>query len=350
MKFVRVSLKIVFLLLFVLAIAALLGPRPTPVALSGVSYDAVPLAVAAQQIITDEQDGSVSREIRQQKIEAIVAGIDADVMDELRDLRCKSSLRWNSLPGDRTETSIVYLHGFSASPDDLNPTLELLAASMQANVLRIRLRGHGLASDGLSQAKASQWLEDAAIARKIGRLIGKRTLLVGMSTGGSIALLSAMQDPEGLLGLALLSPNFEVRNQGPRILTWPWGREIAAIVTGSHRHKWVAESPIRAALWTTDYDLTAAAEMQSIVEAVRSLPLSEMRLPTLVVHSNIDHVVSIEEMQAKFAEIGSPKKQLIPLAGSSRHELAGFAIAPELSPVLADVIASYFQNILASER
>ncbi len=328
----------------------MLGQCPTPVSLFGVSYEANPLVAAAQQLITEEQNGNVSREYRRQKIEAILARIDADVMDQLRDPGCKSRLRWTGIPGERTETSIVYLHGFSASPDDLHPILDLLAESMQANLLRIRLRGHGLANDGLSQAKASQWLEDAAIARKIGTLIGKRALLIGMSTGGSIALLSAMQNPDGLLELALLSPNFAVRNQGARILTWPWGREIAALVTGSHRHKWVAESPIRAALWTTDYGLSAAAEMQSIVRAVRDLQLSEMRVPALIVHSNIDHVVSIEAMQAKFAEIGSPVKQLIPLAGSSRHELAGFAIAPELSPVLADVIATYFQSIPSSGR
>jgi alpha-beta hydrolase superfamily lysophospholipase len=348
MKLLRVCLKIVLSCFIAFAVIALLGPRPTPVSLSEVSYEANPLVAAAQQSITDLQNGNVSSEYRQQKIEALVAGIDADVTDELRDPRCKSRLRWYGKAGDRTDTSIVYLHGFSASPDDLHPTLDLLAESMQANLLRIRLRGHGLANDGLSAVKSSQWLEDAAIARKIGTLIGRRTLLVGMSTGGSIALLSAMQNPLDLLGLALLSPNFAVRNQGSKILTWPWGRQIAAVVTGSRRHKWVPESPLRAALWTTDYDLSAAAEMQSIVDAVRGLPLSEMRAPTLVVHSNTDNVVSIEEMQAKFAEFGSPIKQLIPLAGSSRHELAGFAIAPELSSVLADVIATYFQNIHSS--
>jgi alpha-beta hydrolase superfamily lysophospholipase len=348
MKLLGVCLKIVLSCLVGFAIIALLGPRPTPVSLSSVSYDANSIVVAAQKMIAELQNGSVSSEYRQQRIEAMVAEIDADVTNELRDPRCKSRLRWYGKAGDRTETSIVYLHGFSASPDDLHPTLDLLAESMQANLLRIRLRGHGLANDGLSAAKASQWLEDAAIARKIGTLIGRRTLLVGMSTGGSIALLSAIQNPEELQGLALLSPNFAVRNQGSSILTWPWGRELAAVVTGSRRHKWVPESPIRAALWTTDYDLSAAAEMQSIVDAVRGQPLSEMRVPSLVVHSNIDNVVSIEEMQAKFAEFGSPIKQLIPLGGSSRHELAGFAIAPELSSVLADVIANYFQNIRSS--
>lgn len=340
----------VIALLCVVFAAALLGPHPDAVPLLPPANAVDPRLAAFQANMAKLEIADSSNEKRRQLVEAAVAGIDADVAAEIRDPRCRSRLRWHNVPGEVTELSIVYLHGFSASPEDLHPTLDMVAESLQANLLQVRLRGHGLANDGLSKAKASQWLEDVALARKIATHIGKRTLLVGMSTGGSLAILSAMQSSDDLVGLALLSPNFGVRNQAARILTWPWGREIASLVTGSSRNRWVAESAIRAALWTTDYDLAVAAEMQAVVDAVRVLPLEELRLPALVVHSNDDQVVRIEDIRSKYQNIGSKLKLLTSLPGSTRHELAGFAIAPELSAPLADLISGFFSNVLTTER
>jgi alpha-beta hydrolase superfamily lysophospholipase len=279
------------------------------------------------------------------RAEAAARLFDAGFQDQLCDSRCATRLRWQHSDKRRTPLSIVYVHGFSASPLDLHPTMDLLAESMGANLLQVRLRGHGLKGSALDNATSGEWLEDVARARGVGQLIGERTVLIGMSTGGTLATLSASSSVEGLAALVLLSPNFGVKNRAAEVLSLPWGVHIGAIFTGSSRHTWTAESDIRRMLWTSNYDLQVAAHMQAVVDAGRDLDHGSIRLPILFVVAQDDRVVSLDGIREVFENIGSKQKRLVTLTGSTRHELAGNAIAPALSPILADVIADFVNSI-----
>lgn len=54
---------------------------------------------------------------------------------------------WAQGNGVKSKTSIVFIHGFSASRIEIDPVVDLIAAELNANVYFTRLRGHG--QDGL---------------------------------------------------------------------------------------------------------------------------------------------------------------------------------------------------------
>ena len=58
----------------------------------------------------------------------------------------------------------------------------------------------------MAEGSAEAWMDDMAEALAVGRAVGDRVLLVGTSTGGTLAAL-AMHEPmaEGVAGVAMLS-------------------------------------------------------------------------------------------------------------------------------------------------
>lgn len=266
----------------------------------------------------------------------------------LRDPLCQARLRWAGSPGSRTPFSIVYLHGFSASPLDLHPAFDLISDALDANLVQVLMTGHCSAGDSLSVATATDWLVDVARGWALGAALGERVVLAGMSTGASLALLSALHPPSELAAvplhsLVLLSPNFGIANPAAHVLGWPGGVWLAGLVKGSLRNSWEAETPLRQVLWTTSYHLNAAAQVQVIVDALGSAKLESIATPALVVHAREDRVIDLGALKRQSQRLGSGLK-LMELPGSERHELAGDAINPGLTNVLADSVVSFLRE------
>ena len=68
----------------------------------------------------------------------------------------------------RTEIAIVYIHGYSASPQEVRPVPEKIANKLNANLYFSRLTGHGCDSKEMSKAQIQDWLNDTAEAIAIG--------------------------------------------------------------------------------------------------------------------------------------------------------------------------------------
>jgi alpha-beta hydrolase superfamily lysophospholipase len=115
----------------------------------------------------------------------------------------------------KTAFSIVYLHGFSATRQEIAPVLALVADGLEANLFETRLAGHGLGTNALVGVQAEDWLDDAAEALQIGAAIGERVIVMGTSTGATLAL-AIVDHPsfDRVSSLVLISPNFGPRDTG----------------------------------------------------------------------------------------------------------------------------------------
>jgi alpha-beta hydrolase superfamily lysophospholipase len=74
--------------------------------------------------------------------------------------------------------------------------------------------------------------ESAQQAYAIGKQLGNKVILMGTSTGGTLALQLAAAYPE-IAGLVLYSPNIAINDPNAWILNNPWGLQIARLVKGS---------------------------------------------------------------------------------------------------------------------
>jgi alpha-beta hydrolase superfamily lysophospholipase len=68
------------------------------------------------------------------------------------------------------------------------------------------------------------WLNDTVEALAIGRRLGGKVIMMGVSTGAAAVIWLATQpDAEALAAVILVSPNFAPANRSANVLLWPWG-------------------------------------------------------------------------------------------------------------------------------
>jgi pimeloyl-ACP methyl ester carboxylesterase len=109
---------------------------------------------------------------------------------------------------ERTELALVYLHGFSASRQELSPLTERLASELGANAFFTRLAGHGRENvDAMSEVTAGDWYRDALEALAVGHAIGEH-VVVGSSTGATLATVLAETHPDDVHAIVAVSANY----------------------------------------------------------------------------------------------------------------------------------------------
>lgn len=230
----------------------------------------------------------------------------------------------------KTEYAIVYLHGFSASQEEGNPVHRNVARQFGCNLFLSRLSQHGIdTADALINMTADNLWESAKQAYAIGKQLGNKVILMGTSTGGTLALQLAAAYPE-IAALVLYSPNIAINDPNAWLINNPWGLQIARLVKKSDFNTAKNNTAIYKQYWNTPYRLEAAAQLQELLEtSMTSNTFALVKQPVLTLYyykdeKNQDPVVKVsamKDMMAQLATATTQKKMIaIPEAGS--HVLA----------------------------
>jgi len=240
---------------------------------------------------------------------------------------------WNGNKGVKTTLSIVYIHGFSATSEEIRPVPDKLAARLGANLFYTRLKGHGRGGLALVEPVAGDWLEDTAEALAIGRRIGEEVIIIATSTGGTAAAIAATNPVfmEQVKGIAMISPNFRVRSPAAVMLEWPLARSWAAVVAGAERSL-APQNEAHGKYWTTLYPTTALIPMAALVKYARNADYSKVTTPALFIFSDEDGVVSAETTRAISTKWGGQIKLARRVMGEGddpfSHVIAGDILSP----------------------
>jgi esterase/lipase len=254
---------------------------------------------------------------------------------------------WAGAPGERTERVVVYLHGFSATRQEIAPVPERLARALGANLFETRLAGHGRLREPMQDMQAEQWLADGVEALAVARTLGDRVILVGTSTGATLGLaLAGHPDFTAVHSLVFLSPNFAPAAAGARLLTGPFGPQILRLTAGPE-HAWEAANAAQATFWTTRYPSAAIIEMMRLVELAWSRLDRVTAAEALFLFSPQDEVVSVSALRRGFAALPVERKVLHPLEqgnGLSNHVLTGDILAPENTEPTLTLILDFLRG------
>jgi pimeloyl-ACP methyl ester carboxylesterase len=246
-----------------------------------------------------------------------------------------------------TSVALIYLHGFSADRHELDPVPRQVAGALGANLHYARLTGHGRDGPAMAEATADDWLQDAVDALAVGRALGERVVLMGTSTGATLALWAAAR--EELAGrvdaLVLVSPNLGPADRNSRLLLLPWGGFLARLAIGAERCFEPANEE-QARHWTECYPVEALLPMMGLVERVRTLELESVRTPALVLYSPEDRVVDAGETERYAALLGSDPKRVVPVEGGgpAHHLLAGDILAPGNNDRVTGLILDFLEE------
>ena len=214
---------------------------------------------------------------------------------------------WAGAKGVKTPLAIVYIHGFSASPAEIRPVPEEVAKALGANLFFTRLAGHGRDGAALAAASAEDWLFDMAEAMAIGRRLGERVVVIGTSTGGTLAALAAT-DPalaEGLAGTVLISPNFGVHAPAQWILDAPLVEQWGAAAAGETR-SFTPLNDEQARHWTTEYPTAALYPMARLIRAARGAEYGQAKTAVLILYSLQDQVIDPARIPPVIEDWGGP--------------------------------------------
>ena len=294
------------------------------------------------------------------RLEPTVADValPADLDAWLRETEQQAAARYGLVEGvakritwfdkrEATAFSVLYLHGFSATRQETAPLAEIVAHSLGANLFETRLAGHGREREQLADVRAEDWLADAAEALAIASQLGERVIIIGTSTGATLA--AAMLDHPGMSAvdtLVMISPNFAPKDTNAAWLTRPGGPLLARLLVGDTR-SWQPHNALQARFWSTSYPLAAAVEVMRLVDlANRKLPAAiPQRL--LLLYSLADEVISADAALAVFAQTQAPQKIAIAITDPgdpSHHVLAGDILSAGKTQQVASVIVDFIRR------
>lgn len=258
----------------------------------------------------------------------------------------------DSIP-QQTEYAIVYLHGFSGSAEDGAPVHEQVANAIGANLYLPRLYDHGLATEeGLNQYTGEKSLDSAREALVIGKKLGKKVILMGTSTGCTLALTLASQNPE-IAALVLYAPNIRIAHPMDFVATLPWGLQVVQFIQGSEYNIIDDKRPIKQQYWTGKYRLEAVVQMQKLLET--TMNPSTFNQVTQPVFSGFyykneneqDPVVSVAAMREMFQALGTPENKKVEMAfpNAGAHEIACHIVTDNHHQV-KEATLSFLQQIV----
>ena len=241
---------------------------------------------------------------------------------------------YDSIP-QKTEYSVLYLHGFSASIAEGNPVHLNIGKALKANVYLPRLYDHGLIeAEPLLDFTGQQHLDSAKEALAIAKKIGEKVIVISSSTGGTLSLILG-DDPQ-IAALLLFGPNVEIYNPDAKLLTLPWGLYIARAVLNSKYHTMDNITEQKLNYWTTQYRLEPTIHLQKLVEtSMRPEVFKKVTAPVFMGYyykneQEHDRVVSIPALLKMYDQLGTPddQKQKMAFPDAGDHVIISYLTTP----------------------
>jgi pimeloyl-ACP methyl ester carboxylesterase len=221
----------------------------------------------------------------------------------------------DSLP-KKTTYSVVYLHGFSASPAEGDPTHKAFARRYGMNLYAPLLPQHGIEDpEAFLNLTPVSLIEAAREALTIGRLLGDSVILMSCSTGSTLSLYLAAKHPELVRALIMYSPNIELDNPAAKLITGHWGHELTQMIQGKYRSFSELEGTETDKYWTITYRTEGLIALQNLIDQTMGDELlSCISTPYFIgyyyqTEEESDHVISVPRI-LQFHSISSTEPNL----------------------------------------
>ena len=240
---------------------------------------------------------------------------------------------WFRKKNTKTNISIVYIHGFSASLEEVRPLPDLIGKDIKANIFYTRLTGHGRSSDAMGLSSISNWVNDLHEAIEIGSRIGQKVILISTSTGGTLSAISALNDylSNTILGYIFISPNFGINHKLANLISWPYSEYWLHLFIGKTRTI-KPRNELDKKFWTLSYPTKALIPMARLVKKINNKNFSNVSNPALFYFSMDDEVVepkkTLEFIENWGGETKTINVKMSEFDDKYSHVIAGDILSP----------------------
>lgn len=240
----------------------------------------------------------------------------------------------------KTEYAVVYLHGFSASQEEGDPVHTQFAKTFGCNLYLSRLAEHGVDTiDAMINLTADKLWNSAKEAYAIGKQLGNKVIIIGTSTGGTLALKLAAEYHD-IAGLILLSPNIAINDPNAWVLNNHWGLQAARLIKGKYNTS-EDTTAIYKKYWYHKYRMESTVELEELLEtSMKASVFEKIKQPVLLLYyykdeEHQDDVVKVSAMKRMFRQLGTPDslKREIATANTGDHVIGSYIKSKDLKTV-----------------
>ncbi len=217
----------------------------------------------------------------------------------------------------QTEYCLLYLHGFSASPMEGNPTHVNIGKAFGMNTYIPRLAAHGLITeDALLDMTPDNLWNSAKEALVIAKSLGRKVIVMGTSTGGTLALQLAADFPKDIAGLLLYSPNIKLANKAAVLLARPFGLQLGRLISGG-KYRNLKSDPKTDPYWYIKYRVEGVVYLQMLLEkTMKAKTFAAVNQPVFVGYyykdeEHQDQQVSVNAIHWMFENLGTQKDKKV---------------------------------------
>lgn len=319
-----------FVTAIILVIVYMLGPKLEPIDLI-ISYPEVGSIEQMEDYLAQREDS----------VKGLKPGNEAYII-------------WaDSSKKEKTPYSIVYIHGWGASPMEGDPVHRFLATHFGANLFVTRLPEHGIKRTNGMEYLSAQLLADAAgEAYTIGKVLGEEVIVVGTSMGGALTLLLGSQQPD-IKALVTYSP--AIRDHGQRLEAFysPWIEKLMEWTMSENGVVHQEREGERKLYWSEDYHMHSYESLAQIMySAMNAETFVKIEQPLLLGYfykndQEQDFVVSVPKMLEMYESLSTPQglKKEIAFPDTGDHVIASSITSGDWEGVLFSTI-DFLENVV----
>jgi esterase/lipase/1-acyl-sn-glycerol-3-phosphate acyltransferase len=223
---------------------------------------------------------------------------------------------------NRLRGGVVLVHGYLSAPEEIRPLADYLFRKGFA-VYGVRLKGHGTTPEDLAATAWEEWYESVNRGYTVIKTLTNRIVLGGFSTGGGLALLAAGKKGAKVESVFSISAPLHLRRMSARFASsLATLNDLLKRVKGQPFVEFVdhvSEKP------TINYNRNPIAGVRELAEAMDAVEaaLPNVEVPTLILQSSNDPIVSPESGQTIFNKVGTDRKVLTILERNRHGILRG---------------------------
>jgi pimeloyl-ACP methyl ester carboxylesterase len=253
---------------------------------------------------------------------------------------------WNDSIPRKTAYSVVYLHGFSASQEEGDPVHRDFAKRYGCNLYLSRLDGHGIdTTEPLLGMTATGLWNDAKEALSIGMKLGDKVILIGTSTGSTLALKLAATYPNNVFAVINMSPNIAINNDLAFLANNPWGLQLSQLIRHGKYNESATINSTTGRYWYDKYRLEGVVELENLLETTMVPSIfRKIKQPVLNLYyykdeNHQDPVVKVSAILEMEEELGTPDsmKTAISIPGAGVHVIGCSLVSHDIPAVQAAI-------------
>ena len=213
----------------------------------------------------------------------------------------------------KKKIGVLLIHGFTASPAELREFGEHLYEEKGYPVLGMRLPGHGTSPWDLHVRTWDEWMDAVRRNYQILSAYVDHIVIVGFSTGGTLATILAAEKPDKLLGIIPVAAPLAIQNKG--MLFVPLVERLNKVASWVPAVEGIVQfydnNPTTPDINYRSVSIHALNELRStMITANKALP--SVSIPTCIIQGTGDETVKPESAQKIFDGIQTPEnhKQL----------------------------------------